>query len=182
MENGELKVRANKSGKRVVISFFHKRSFVVFAMLTNNFISSSAFENKSSNSEDDIYPLSFNNRSQYKVSFASLREMFILCKKSARLWACSPSRINAPIAVPLRNNCFDNTNSFRSPVIDRHKPIMERAKAYDFSATIFCPITKDFKRLITKYTDFAFQNQLSILHSQLSILNSTFNFQLSINK
>jgi hypothetical protein len=28
------------------------------------------------------------------------------------LWACSASRIKAPMAVPLRSNCLDNTNSF----------------------------------------------------------------------
>ena len=58
-----------------------------------------------------MYSLSFKILNQYSVSLASLRATCILFIKSACDWACSTSLTKAPMDVPLRNTCFDKTNS-----------------------------------------------------------------------
>lgn len=171
VENGELKqypiltVDAHSQ-----FSFFNF-SFVVFTILTKSLTNSSAFGERLSYSADWIYPLSFNNWSQYNVSLASFREMFILCKKSAVLWACSASRINAPMAVPLRSNCLDSTNSLRSDTNNRNNATTTSAKEYDLTATTFFDIASRLKGFIRncQYTKSAPNNH--ILNFQFSTLH-----------
>src|SRR5580765_8247639 len=70
--------------------------------------------------------------------------------KSALLSACSASRTNAPIAVPLRRTCLDKTNSFR-PSRYFARLTTRSAKANDLSLTMF---------------SFILNYPLSILHSR----------------
>src|SRR2546425_447056 len=82
--------------------------------------------------------------------------MFILWVKSALLSACSASRTNAPMAVPLRSTCLDNTNSFFSPCRYLANFTTRSAKAKDFCLTTFS--------FIPTHSPF------SIFHSQLTSL------------
>jgi hypothetical protein len=63
--------------------------------------------------------------------------MLILWIKSALLSACSASRINAPMVVPLRSTCRDKTKSFFSRSRYFANLTTRNAKANDLSLTGF---------------------------------------------
>ena len=93
------------------------------------------------NSFSDKYWLSFKSISQYSVSFASFKAMFILFKKSAFDCACSASLISAPIAVPLLKSCFDSISSLFFVVKYLYNSMHLNANEYDFGSTIFFIVT-----------------------------------------
>ncbi|KAA6337894.1 hypothetical protein EZS27_014063, partial [termite gut metagenome] len=113
-----------------------KLTFIVFTILASKRITSLQSLYMELNSVSCKNWLSFKSINQYSVSFASLRAMFILFKKSALDWACSASFIKAPMEVPLLNTCLDKTNSFFSEISHLYSWIILKAKEYDFGATI----------------------------------------------
>lgn len=176
--NGEWRMESGECYALSPTDLFAQRSFfnlffVVLTILTKSLFNSSAFGKSKSNSSDIIYSLSFNNWSQYNVSLASFKDIFILWRKSAKLCACSASRIKAPIEVALLKSCLDRINSFRSETISLNNLIIERAKSYDLSATTFFDIIFGFKGMIdiSKYRKSpSFHNPaFFILHFQFSI-------------
>lgn len=109
------------------------------------------------NISSEMYELSFSSDSQYFVSLASFRAMYILLMKSALLCANFASLIKAPMAVPLRRTYFDSTNSRFSSFRKQYNLMIRNAKEYDFSYTILSFIHnkqnfmthKDTKKIIT---------------------------------
>src|SRR5262245_61579103 len=87
--------------------------------------------------------------------------------KSALLSACSASRTNAPIAVPLRRTCLNKTNSFRPLKIFRKLDHPKRKS----KRLVFDGILLHFQLSILHS---AFDDVL--FHSQLSIINFEFWF------
>lgn len=77
----------------------------------------------------------YKSSNQYAVSADSLKAMYILARKSFRLQAQFASAMFAPMLVPLRNNCFDNINSFFSSQRYLYNAIILKAKFLLFSKT-----------------------------------------------
>ena len=119
---------------------------IVFTMDTKREIISLTSEKMVSNIDSVRYLLSLNKEAQYNVSLASFRATCILFIKSALLCANFASLINAPIAVPLRNTCFDNTYSFFSLVRKECNRIIRNAKSYDLLYTIL-PFIVNYKEI-----------------------------------
>jgi len=114
------------------------------------------------NSFSDRYRLSFRSISQYSVSLASFKAMFILFRKSAFDCACSASLINAPIAVPLLTVCFDKVNSLFSVVKNLYNSIHLNTNAYDFGPTTLFMIYIIEKNKSNNYMEITLHSQLSI--------------------
>ncbi len=127
------------------------------------------------NSISDKKQLSFKSISQYSVSFASFKAIFILFKKSDLDCPCSASLIRAPIAVPLLKSCLDKINSFLSETSHLYKSIHLKANLYDLGATIFFINSNTFKNNCKNKT-----NPELKVKSNPTIPLSTFNSQLKI--
>lgn len=109
---------------------------MVFVMLDKIFWSSVQSALIESNSGGFKYCALYNSSSQYAVSAHSLKAIYIFARNSLLLYAQLASAMFAPILVPLRNNCFDNTNSFFSSQRYLYNAIILRAKRLLLSKTM----------------------------------------------
>ena len=146
MENGKLKVE----------NYLDRFCLVVLTMLASILTNSIASASMERYSLSEMKCVSWSNRSQYRVSLASLSAMLDLFKKSGFDCACSASATKAPMAVPLRKHCFESTRSFFSSVMNLYKFTMRMAKAYDFSLIKLCSITRS-KCIKKTFSIFNFQ-------------------------
>ena len=93
---------------------FFSDSRVVFIMAVSIFNSSLLSWFKLLNAALSIYPLSYKSSSQYSVSPASARAIFILAIKAGLDCAKEASFAFAPILIPDLTICFEITNSLFS--------------------------------------------------------------------
>ena len=167
-----------KVGSSHTIIFYCLLGFVAFTILTRVPTSCPQSLDNDLYSISDIYSASYSNSIQYCVSVASLRAMFILLEKSGRLCAFFPSWTLAPILVPERKICFDNTYSFLS-LRNLYRFIILKEKRLDkayISLTPFIIVV-----ISLKFQPSTFNLQPSTFNLQLSTFNlqlSTFNLQL----
>ena len=109
----------------------------VFFMETSMRFSSSQSAFIESNWCDEIYCVFCSNRSQYRVSLRSFRDMYVLATKSLLVIAHCASAIFAPMPVPLLNIWSAMRYSCFSSFKKRHKPTIRMEKFIHFSSTIF---------------------------------------------
>lgn len=105
-----------------------------------------------SNSFDSRYWASCSNSSQYSVSPASFKAIYIFAVKSALLWANCASFIFAPMLVPLRSICWLRTNSLLFDTKWRYKLIIRKANDLLSVCTLFWLFTIHSWFLITHFT------------------------------
>lgn len=105
---------------------------VFFKIVNKIFESSSASANRLSYNLRSIYPVSCNSDNQYFDSRLSLYEIDSFAEKSAIDTPPFASATFAPILVPERINCFDNTNSLFSSVRNLNMFTIRIAKAYAY--------------------------------------------------
>jgi len=96
----------------------------------------------------------YNSFSQYCVSLASFKAMFIFAAKSALLWPLCASAMLAPILVPHRKSCLERVYYLCSRTRYLYKFTILTANSKLFSTAAFCSMFN------------------LILHSAFSILHS----------